>query len=153
MKHTKFFLFLFALGTTCYVAYYSIQRNTLAPDKPLSSLVIATIENDKNQHGFAFDVIKDLAHRMTQKPQIQICSAEKALSEIKKGEAHCAILPKKLVKQEKNLIITPITNTENSDVLVVSNNNQNLFKRAHATLLEMSEDGALSDFAHKWHIT
>ncbi len=153
MKHTKTFIFIFALGTTCYVAYYSVQRNTLAPSQPLSTLTIATTEAKENQQGFTSDIIKDLSHRMTQKPIVHVCSVEKAIEDIKKGQTHCAILPRKLIKQEENLAITSLDNTQNPNVLVVSAHNPQLFKRTYATLLEMSEDGAINDFAHKWNLT
>lgn len=152
MKHTKLFLFSFALFSTCYVAHYSVQRNTLAPTHPLSILTIATTETYDSQKGFTTDIINDLAHRMTQKPEVKICSAERALYKVKKGQAHCAIIPKQLVEQEKNLLVVSLENDPSHKVLVISSNNPDLFKRTNATLLEMTEDGTLNDFAHKWNL-
>lgn len=152
MKHTKLFLFSFALFITCYVAYYSVQRNTLAPTHPLCDLTVATTETDDFQKGFTVDVINDLAHRMTQKPEVKICSAEMAIDKVKRGQAHCAIVPKQLAEQEKSLLVASLRSDPSHKVFVVSSSNPDLFKRTHATLLEMAEDGALNDFAHKWSL-
>lgn len=153
MKHTKSLLFSFALLTTCYVAYYSVQRNTLAPAQPLSTLTVMTTETDDFQKSFIVDVVNDLAHRMTQKSNVKTCSAERALSAVKRGKAQCAVIPKGLVEQEKTLLMIPLKDNSSEKVLVVSPDNSNLFKRAHATLLEMKEDGTINDFEHKWNLS
>lgn len=153
MKSAKLLFFPFAIFTTCYIGYYSVQRNTLAPAQPLSTLTIATTSIHKDQKGFTTDVINDLAHRMTQKLNIKTYSEERALHEVKTEKVHCAIISKQLAEQEKKLLVTPLKNDPSQKVLVVSSNNPDLFKRAHATLLEMTEDGALNDFAHKWNLS
>ena len=156
MKHVKFFFFIFTLLATCYIAHYSIKRNTLSPTKPLSSLTIATIEIQNSYKGFDTDIINDLTHRMTQKPILKTYSIDRTLHEIKKGILHCAIIPYQPVEKESELFfVTPIKISNNSQkkALVVSKSQPKLFNRIHATLLEMTEDGTLEDFAHKWNIT
>ena len=152
MKYIKFFLFFFALGATCYIAYCSVQRNTLAPNQPLSTLTVAIIDTKKSQQGFISDVITDLAHRMTQKPKIHICSMTKALNDVKKGKIDCALIPKTSVSQKYNLLETPLVSAQTDYTFIVSEKNTFLSKRTYATLLEMLEDGSLEDFKHKWHL-
>jgi hypothetical protein len=153
MKHTRLLFFSLAIFTTCYIAYYSVQRNTLAPSTPLSTLIVALTENESTQTGLAADIINDLAHRMTQHPSLKTYSVDRAIYETKKGTIHCAIIPHEVAKKETEscFVIPLLQDSSKYNAIIISRTQPNFFKRINSTILEMSEDGAFEDFVHKWN--
>ncbi|MFT6765754.1 MAG: hypothetical protein ACJAZS_000646 [Alteromonas naphthalenivorans] len=154
MKHTKTLVLSLSIMTTCYIAYFSVQRNTLAPIAPLSSLSAGIPETNSPESGLAADVINDLAHRMTQQPSLKTYSTEHAINEINKGTIHCAIIPHEVAAKKTNsfFVIPILKHSSHKSALIISHTHPELLKRTEATLLEMKEDGTLDDFAHKWNL-
>lgn len=93
MKSTKLVLFVIAIGLTCYIAYHSIRRNTLAPSKEDTTLIVGTADDyppfsfnkDGKIVGLDIDLIKELGHRMTQKVEIKNLSFDALLLELERG--------------------------------------------------------------------
>lgn len=94
MKLIKVASFAGALLLTCYIAYYSIQRNTLAPrEDSAKTLIVGTCDDyppftfnkDGKIIGFDIDVINELARRMTQKIIVKNMSFDVLLLETQRG--------------------------------------------------------------------
>src|SRR3989338_3840573 len=95
MKPLKIVSFIVVIGLTCYVAYFSIRRNTLAPNmvRDNAALIVGTTDDyppysfnkDGVIVGFDIDIIKELAHRMAQKIEIKNMSFDVLLLELENG--------------------------------------------------------------------
>lgn len=93
MNALKPLSFIVALALTCGIAYYAIQRNTLAPVAENAALVVGTSDDyppftfnkDGQIVGFDIDLVHDLGHRMAQKVIIKNMSFDILLLELQRG--------------------------------------------------------------------
>lgn len=94
MNLFKPLFFIAALVATCGIAYYAIQKNTLAPASANSNVLLVgtsddyppfTFNKDGTIVGFDIDLIHDIGHRMAQKVVIKNMSFDLLLLELQRG--------------------------------------------------------------------